>query len=171
MTKQSKRIIILLAGLCLWVFFIFEEEMANYGLYTLVDYSVHEISVFIPYLGIGIAAAWAIYLLVGIIKKKADKSDKIFAAVLSALVILQGSYFNHLSNVQEHTILVTVESINERKGEIVAVGIDQDAWFGEIVLKTPMLASHMMETDGQRYYITYEHYKNIPTKGTMHMFW
>lgn len=171
MAKQGKRIIILLIGLCLWIFFIFQEEMAKYGLYTLIDYSIHEMSVFIPYLGIGLAAVWVIYLLTGIVKKRADRSDKIFAAVLSALVILQGSYLRHRSDIQTTSVLVTVESIDKQQGEIVAVGVDQYAVVGEIVLKTPMLATHMMGTDGQEYYITYGHYKNNPTEGTLYMVW
>lgn len=171
MAKQSKRIIILLFGLLLWIFFIFQEEMANYGLYTLVNYSTHEIAVFIPYLGIILTTAWAIYLLICIVKKRSDKSDKVFVAVLSALVILQGAYLHNVSNTQTTSVLVTVESIDEQQGEIVAVGVGQHDAVGKIVLKTPMLASHMMKTDGQEYYITYEHYKNNPTKGTLHMVW
>lgn len=50
MAKQSKRFIILLSGLCLWTFFIFQEEMANYGIYTLVSYSLHEVASLIPFL-------------------------------------------------------------------------------------------------------------------------
>lgn len=170
MEKQRKRIIILLSGLCLWIFYIFQEEMANYGIYTLVNYSLHEMASLIPYLSIGLTTAWVIYLLTRIVKKKFDQSDKFFVAVLSALVILQGCYLHHVSNIYTTTILVTVESINEQQGEIVAVGVDgYDGAGRKIVLKTPMLAYNLMETDGQVYYITYGHHKNNPTEGILYM--
>ena len=170
MIKKSKRIIILLSGLCLWVFYIFQEEMANYGIYTLVSYSLHEVASLIPILSVGITTAWAVYLLVCIVKKKSDQSDKIFVAVLLALVILQGCYLHHVSNIYTTTALVTVESINEQQGVIVAVGVDGYTDAGhKIVLKAPILAYHMMETDGQTYYITYGHSKNNPTEGILYM--
>lgn len=168
--KQSKRIIILLSGLCLWIFFLFQEELANYGIYTLVNYSLHEAASLIPFLSIVLTAVWAASLLIGIAKKRLDQSDKIFAAVLAALVILQGCYLHHASNTCTTTVFVTVESIDEQQGEIVAVGVDGYAGAGcQIVLKAPMLAYHMMETDGQTYYITYGHHKNNPAKGILYM--
>ena len=146
--------------------------MANYGIYTLVNYSIHEVASLIPYLSIGLTTAWAVYLLICIAKKRFDHSDKIFAAVLFALVILQGCYLHHVSNIHTTTVLVTVESIDEQQGEIVAVGVDGYAGArSKIVLKTPMLAYHMMETDGQTYYITYGHNKNNPTEGLLYMVW
>lgn len=170
MTKQSKRIIVLLSGVCLWIFYLFQEEMANYGIYTLVNYSLHEAASLIPYLSIGLTTAWAVYFLVCVVKKKLDQSDKLFAAVLLFLVILQGGYLHHVSNICTSTLVVTIESINEQQGEIVAVGVDGYGGAGkQIVLKTPMLAYHMMETDGQEYYITYGHNKNNPTEGVLYM--
>ena len=170
MEKQSKRIIVLLSGLCLWIFFIFQEEMANYGIYTLVDYSLHEAASLIPLFSIGLTAAWAVYLLICIAKKTSDRSDKIFTAVLLALFALQGCYLHHVSNTCTSTAFVTVESIDERQGEIVAIGVDGYAGAGRrMILKTPMLAYHMMETDGQTYLITYGHHKNNPTEGTLYM--
>lgn len=170
MEKQSKRIIVILSGLCLWIFFIFQEEMANYGIYTLVSYSLHEAASLIPLLSIGVTAAWAGYLLTCIVKKRSDRSDKIFAAVLLVLVVLQGCYLHHVSNACTSTAFVTVESINEHQGEIVVVGVDGYACAGHrMVLKAPMLAYHMMETDGQTYLITYGHHKNNPTEGTLYM--
>ncbi len=170
MAKQSKRIIALLSGACLWIFFLFQMEMANFGLYTLVSYSLHEIASLIPYLSIVLTAAWAVYPLRCIAKKRSDRSDQLFAALLLVLVILQGCYLHHVSAIRTSTLLVTVESIDEQKGEIVAVGVD--GYTGaehKIVLKAPMLAYHMMKTDGQTYYITYGHHKDDPTKGTLYM--
>lgn len=167
MSKQGKRIMALLFGVCLWVFFIFQEEMANYGMYTLVTYSVHEIASFIPYLSIGLTAIWAIYLLIRLVKQKSQKSDKGFIAVLLALVILQGCYLHHQAGICTSTLLVTVESINEQQGEIVAVSVDGTG--RRIVLKAPMLAYHLMETDGQTYCITYGHSKNNFTEGVLYM--
>ena len=170
MIKQCKRIIILLSGLCLWVFYIFQEEMANYGIYTLVSYSLHEIASLIPLLSAGMTTAWAVYLLVCIVKKKSDHSDKIFVAILLALIILQGCYLHHVSNICTTTALVTVESINEQQGEIVAIGVNGYTAAGRrVVLKAPMLAYNIMETDGQTYCITYGHNKNNPTEGILYM--
>lgn len=170
MGKQSRRIIVILSGLCLWTAYIFQEEMANYGMYTLVSYSIHEVASLIPLLSIGLTAAWAVYLLIRMVKKKSDRSDKIFAAVLLVLVVLQGCYLHHAFNVCTSVILVTVESIDENQGEIVVIGVD--GYTGarrRMVLEAPMLACHMMETDGQTYLITYGHRKNNPTEGTLYM--
>ena len=110
------------------------------------------------------------YLLACIVKRESDQSDKIFAAVLLTLVILQGCYLHHVSNIYTTTALVTVESINEQQGEIVAIGVDGYTAAGRrIVLKAPMLVYHMMETDGQTYCITYGHNKNNPAEGILYM--
>ena len=73
MEKQSKRIIVLLSGIYLWIFFIFQEELSRYGLYTLTSYNVHEIASFIPFLCVGTAIIWCGYLIVKVAKRQAER--------------------------------------------------------------------------------------------------
>lgn len=81
MGKQSKRIIVLLSGICLWIFFIFQEELSRYGLYTLTSYNVHEIASFIPFLCIGTAIIWCGYLIVKVAKRQARRQGESFSFI------------------------------------------------------------------------------------------
>ena len=64
--KYGKRAIVVLAGIWLWTFYIFQEELSRYGLYTIISYNIHEIASVIPFLCIGIAAACAISFMISV---------------------------------------------------------------------------------------------------------
>lgn len=67
--------------------------MAFYGIYSLINYSVHEISTFIPYLCMAVIFVWLIATIIRMIKKQADKNDKIFAVVLIAFLVMHMGFF------------------------------------------------------------------------------
>lgn len=38
MEKRSKRAVVLLCGIGLWIFYLFQQELAEHGLYTIISY-------------------------------------------------------------------------------------------------------------------------------------
>lgn len=46
--KNRAMIYIIVIGILLWGFYIIQEEFAKYGMYQLISYRVHEISLMIP---------------------------------------------------------------------------------------------------------------------------
>lgn len=156
MNKTAKRVIGILVMLLLWVFFIMQEEMAFYGIYSLINYSVHEISTFIPYLCMAVIFVWLIATIIRMIKKQADKNDKIFVVVLIAfLVIHMGFFYNQIQNATTTTV-VTVESVDLQKGTItVSNETEYDNY--TIELDAPELVINMVEINDQKYIVTYQH--------------
>lgn len=75
MEKRSKRAVVLLCGIGLWIFYLFQQELAEYGLYTIISYNVHELASVIPFLCMGTAVIWCGYLLVKAAKKKCDGQE------------------------------------------------------------------------------------------------
>lgn len=156
MNKTAKRVIGILVMLLLWVFFIFQEEMAFYGIYSLINYSVHEISTFIPYLCMAVIFVWLIATIIRMIKKQADKNDKIFVVVLIAfLVIHMGFFYNQIQNATTTTVVI-VESVDLQKGTItVSNETEYDNY--TIELDAPELVINMVEINDQKYIVTYQH--------------
>lgn len=156
MNKTAKRVIGILVMLLLWVFFIFQEEMAFYGIYSLINYSVHEISTFIPYLCMAVIFVWLIATIIRMIKKQADKNDKIFVVVLIAFLVMHmGFFYNQIQNATTTTV-VTVESVDLQKGTItVSNETEYDNY--TIELDAPELVINMVEINDQKYIVTYQH--------------
>lgn len=156
MNKTAKRVIGILVMLLLWVFFIFQEEMAFYGIYSLINYSVHEISTFIPYLCMAVIFVWLIATIIRMIKKQADKNDKIFVVVLIAFLVMHmGFFYNQIQNATT-TSVVTVESVDLQKGTItVSNETEYDNY--TIELDAPELVINMVEINDQKYIVTYQH--------------
>lgn len=156
MNKTAKRIIGILVILLLWVFFIFEEEMAFYGIYSLVNYNVHEISAYIPYLCMAVIFVWTVVTIIRMIKKQSDKNDKIFVVVLIALLALHMGFFYNLTQTATTTTVVTVESVDLQKGIITASNeTEEDNYI--IELDAPELVINMVEIKDQKYIVTYQH--------------
>ena len=97
--KKALRIGIFLGILAFsWMFFLLEEELAFYGIYTLIDYRVHEIAAIIPMLAIPATVIFLVIEIVSIVKKKGEKR-KMFgraefhkdSVVLSELSFMKGS--------------------------------------------------------------------------------
>lgn len=156
MNKTAKRVIGILVMILLWVFFIFQEEMAFYGIYSLINYSVHEISTFIPYLCMAVIFVWLIATIIRMIKKQADKNDRIFAVVLIAFLVMHmGFFYNQIQNATTTTV-VTVESVDLQKGTItVSNETEYDNY--TIELDAPELVINMVEINDQKYIVTYQH--------------
>lgn len=165
MEKSSRRTIALLSGIFLWVFYIFQDEMANYGMYTVCSYRMHELASIIPFLCIGVTIGWSIYLVVRTLKKKSDKADKIFVMILLALVLFQGCYIHQMYQLVSTAVVATVESVDEQQEEIV-IKVDSGQ---TVTLESPMLVNKMVETNGREYLVTYTWHKGKPSEGKLHM--
>ena len=124
MGKYGKRAIVVLAGIWLWTFYIFQEELSRYGLYTIISYNIHEIASVIPFLCIGIAAVWFVYLLVKVIKKESDRYDQVFLIILLAAVILIGLYIKENSN---NHVLYRVTPVFDGDN-LLANGVEMEAY-------------------------------------------
>lgn len=166
MEKRSRRIIALLCGICLWIFYIFQEEMANYGMYTVISYQMHEIASIIPILLMGATIGWFIYILYKMIKKKSDGADKVFIIILLGLVLLQGSYVRQMSKQVTTTTLVVIERIDGENNRIIVQNEDLSL---RVKLESPMLVNDMLETDGQKYLVTYVWHEGKPNEGKLQM--
>ena len=165
MEKQSKRIIVLLAGICLWIFFIFQEGLSRYGLYTLTSYNVHEIASFIPFLCVGTAIIWCGYLIVKVAKRQAERYDLFFMVILLLIIFLMGRYIYRWSHTGSVSVIATVESVDKMSGEIVIKNTDGQT----TTLQSSELINGMLETDGKKYLITYDANMNSAGTQRVHM--
>lgn len=152
-TKNYKRIIFLLCGLCLWGFYIFQNEMAKYGFYTLVNYGVHEIASFIPLVLTIFTIGWFLYSI-------RKQSSKMFSIILFLLCVLQGMYIYNDSKTITTITTATVVSISKEQDTIeINIGSSENL----ITLKCPMLVSELLE-ENEKYLITYEWNQKRPDK-------
>ena len=152
MEKKNKRIIILLAGMCLWIFYVFQEEMARYALYTIFSYGTHELASCIPMLCIGVAAIWCGFLMVKVVKRQCDRSDKIFIVILLAIIFWVGRHIYRENHIGRGFDTVTVQSVDMEKNEIVI----RNSKGQTLTLQSIEMINGMIETDGQEYFITYD---------------
>lgn len=96
--KKYLSVIIGLIGICLWIIYIFEKEMSNYGIYTLVNYNVHEILSIVPFFCILVTIAWLYILIKDSIKHKKNKPHIAMLLLLSVALLFQGNYVVSQSN-------------------------------------------------------------------------
>lgn len=157
----SFSLLMLSLGLCLWILYIFQEEMADYGIYTLISYSTHEIMSVIP---LGCTLITVIWLMVTVVKTKKKKLWKENIAVILLLAVawgLQVGYNVAASNRTSATAIAAVESIEEKKSEVVIRTSEE-----RVVLECPMTIYELLETD-RKYLITYEFDQDTPARGKM----
>ena len=151
MEKRSKRAVVLLCGIGLWIFYLFQQELAEHGLYTIISYNVHELASVIPFLCMGTAVIWCGYLLVKAAKKKCDGQDKVFIGILLVIIFLLGYYVYQDASGVSVTVVSTVESVDKQEGEVVI----RDSEGKKVTLESPELVNGMLETNGTEYLITY----------------
>lgn len=152
-----------LIGICLWIIYIFEKEMSNYGIYTLVNYNVHEILSIIPFFCILVTIAWIFILIKDSIKHKKFKPHIAMLLLLSVSLLFQGNYVVSQSNIASTSTVARVVNIDSQKEEIV---INNE--LGEIVLACPMTIFILLEVD-KEYLISYLHEKEKPSKGKVNL--
>ena len=158
--KKALRIGIFLGILAFsWMFFLFEEELAFYGIYTLIDYRVHEIAALIPMLAIPATVIFLVIEIVSIVKKNGDKS---------CLIVLQSSWFVARADDVSTSVTGVVVEVDPAEGIIVI-----EKAYGEqkilAELEAPGTFCNMLEV-GDTYFFTYIHDKDAPHKGRMEAF-
>ena len=165
--KRSKIIIyIIVVGILLWGFYFIQEEFAKYGMYQLISYGVHEITSVIPLLCIMVTILCAGYLAWCLIKKKADKTDKILLGVLVLCFCLQAGYFHKQSEMVHTAAICTIEEVHEAEERII---VTIDGRSEKLELKSPMIVNGMLVEKEQKYLIDFMWNKNRPNEGELHM--
>lgn len=119
MNQCTKRIVGILVGLIAWWFFLMQEEFAFYGIYSVVSYGIHEVSILIPLTCLVATGIWIFKMVKQLIRKKATKIDKWFLALLLVLLLGQMGYFRVESQKISVTMIVTVENINQQEQTII----------------------------------------------------
>lgn len=169
MNKTAKRIIGIAVIFILWAFYILEEEFAFYGIYTVINYNIHEVCAIIPYICILVTFIWIAATIVAIIKDKLkNKKEILFILLLIIIFGLNIGYFSSLSQYSTTTATVTVESVNSQEGTITV----KPANTGEnenysIVLDAPDLFMNLVETGDKEYQVTYRHKTNEYDSGKL----
>ena len=159
--KLCSSLLLFLVGICLWIVFLFEGEMANYGIYTLVNYRTHEIMSIVPLVCILITTIWFITLIVKSIKGKTFKKNIIFLSILLIVFLLQIGYVSSQVNQISISTVAYVESINSTKGEIIINTSGE-----QILLKCPITIYELLEVN-KEYLITYQSKKDNLTDGNV----
>ena len=167
--KKALRIGIFLGILAFsWMFFLLEEELAFYGIYTLIDYRVHEIAALIPMLVIPATIIFLIIEIVAIVKKKGDKSSKWLVLLFVCLIVLQSSWFVARADDISTSVTGVVVEVDPAGGIIVI-----EKAYGEqkirAELEAPSTFCNMLEV-GETYFFTYVHDKDTPHIGRMETF-
>lgn len=166
--KKEKSLIIyaIIIGVLLWGFYIVQEEFANYGMYQLISYRVHEVASIIPLACTFVTILCAGYLLYRVTKRKSDKTEKRVLLVLLLCLILQVGYLHHQSKMVSTTAVCTVEDVRKRE-EIIVVSIGDEE--KKVELHSPMLVNGLLEENERKYLITYVWMEGKPTEGELHM--
>lgn len=73
MNQCTKRMVGILVGVIAWWFFLMQEEFAFYGIYSVVSYGIHEISILIPLACLAATGIWIFKMVKQLIRKKATK--------------------------------------------------------------------------------------------------
>lgn len=161
--KLCSSLLLFLVGICLWIVFLFEREMANYGIYTLVSYRTHEILSIVPLVCILITTIWFIILIVKIIKGKTFKKNIVFLSILLIVLLLQIGYVSSQENQISISTVAYVVSIDPTKGEIIINTSGE-----QISLKCPMTIYELLEIN-KEYLITYQSKKDKLTDGNVNL--
>lgn len=163
--KRGGRIAVSVIGICLWVIYLLEDELANYGIYTVISYSVHEMMAALPFVLTTATLIWLVLLTVKIVKKKNDKDDLIFAVILLIFTVLQGYYFYSINGRYTTAMFATVESADNAGTEMKVRTEDGRL----ITMETSELVCNMVRTDGTEYFITYTFDEENPLEGKLQM--
>lgn len=163
--KNSKytTTIVSFVGIILWIIYLFEKEMSNYGIYSLVSYNTHEILSMVPLLSLVVTFIWLILIIKTSITKHEIKSNMIVLIILSALLVIQGGYIQSQSKMVSTSTVAKVTDINPQE-ETVTI----DNALGVVVLECPMVIFKLLEID-QTYLITYQHKKDNKTSGKVNL--
>ena len=166
--KTNKSLFIIILGAWMWTIFIFQNELANYGLYTIIDWSIYEVMSAIPLVfGIG-SVVWFIKLMIKSRKTKTVNDNKIILVTLFFAIILQFGYVINSSYQVETSMVAYVVSIDQNNSEIVIEKSENMLEYDteEIKLECPMVIRQLLQ-EGEQYMFTYTTSKDKPNEGVV----
>lgn len=162
-TNKGPSIAVILAGVCLWIVYLFDREMSHWGIYTIVDYNTHELLAIVPLVCMLGTIVWLIVLITASIKNKNFKSNMVMIVLLTILLAMQGNSVISQSNTVSTVTVARVVNIEPQKEEIT---IRNE--LGEVVLNCPMPIFELLELD-KEYLIDYQHQKETLNKGKVNL--
>lgn len=157
--RSSSAVIFLLVEACLWILYIFQEEMANYGIYTLVSYNAHEILSVLPFICILASAVWLLVVTIKSVRAKTFKAHAIVISLLAVAVCVQAGYLSSRSDRIDISVAASVERIDPTKKEIVINNAGE-----RVSLECPMTIFELLKID-ETYLISYQCRKDDPHVG------
>lgn len=152
----------LIIGLLVWILYLCDSEMANYGIYTIFSYKTHEVMALIPFLGIIITAICFFYKARKMIKEKNMKSHMFLTILMLVLCMAQMKYIRNTSQTVISSSIASVDRIDLDRMSIVVNSNGSD-----VILECPQAVLEMFQTDGTKYHITYEWKKGKPNNGKL----
>jgi hypothetical protein len=160
--ENYKSLFIIFIGVIFWIIYLGDSELSKYGIYTIINYSTHEVLSLIPLLSIFITSVWLLSLIIKIIKERNIKSHKFIFVLLIILFISQAMYISDKEQTNTTSFVTNIDKID---GNTIIIDTDEH----EIKLYCPELVIGLLETDGTEYGITYEWNKKNPGFGKLTM--
>lgn len=158
--KYYHVLIVLLIQLCLWIIYIFDSELANYGIYTIIDYSTHEILSLIPLGGTLVTIILLILVLKKNIRYKTLGNNIIVIMILVAAAVGQIGYIFYDSDKISITTVGRIEKIDPHNSQITVNKSGE-----RLVLECPMIIYELLEIDDREYLISYQTRKSKMNQG------
>lgn len=162
--KNRTLMISTLIGVTLWIVYIFENEMATYGIYTLVDYGTHEILSMVPFVCMITTSVFLLILVRDMVRNKQIKSNMVISILLSVVLFLQVQFLVEKLNTVSVITVAQVVSIDSQRKEITIANDD----LGNVVLTCPMIIFELLEVD-KEYLITYEKNNQSSSQGNVNL--
>lgn len=154
MSRTAKRGVALCVAALVWACYLLQEELAFYGLYTLFGYNVHELAGLIPVFCLLATVVALVALVMQMVRRTGEWSDKWFVLFLAVLCLAQGLYVYRSSQVMSVSTVAKVADIDRENGTITVVGADGEE--EPVVLAAPDLVTNLLRVGNERYSVVYE---------------
>lgn len=148
-----------------WLIYIWQDSLATFGDYRYFSYTFHEMYT-IGYLLVPIfTIAWLISALWRMKKNRTWKKD--LGLLLMLLILFTGQFgfwYDQSQKISFDSIVTVKEIVDEYHVKIEC---------GEkvVLLTVEPMVSALLKTDGTKYFIGYESYKDKPYEGKLFAVW
>ena len=160
------RTIVLLVGALFWTVYLFDRSCSRYGIYEVVDYSIHELLATLPYLTTLVTAVWLIVTLVKSARRKILRQELLFCVVLAVLLIAKGNHISRLSHSFSTSLSAEITDLAVVPGQGLQAVIQHPTKGYEVTLWCPQLIWDFLE-EGQEYLISYQWDDRTPNVGIL----
>lgn len=159
------RTIVILVGALFWTVYLFDRSCSRYGIYEVVDYSIHELLASLPYLTTLVTAVWLIVTLVRSARRNILRQEALFCVVLAVLLTTQGNHISRLSHSFSTSLSAEITELTVVPGQGLQAVIQHPEGY-EVTLWCPQLVWDFLE-EGQEYLISYEWDDRTPNEGIL----